>query len=191
MKKNTYLHLGIETMCLVFIVVGLTQLKSHENISNAKSITVSLSPDTILKQATVQKLSGSVDGLDNVINDQLDAFFGENATELFQNMSMEDAIKSAKETAMGIYIPDQLKDDIASTISDFSKTQDKIAEANFFASVASLSAMNAKFMNDQTKELVDKMQKINDSLTKYNTLMKDIVKIEDSISSKLPKWAVK
>jgi len=190
MKKNSYTNLGIETLCLVLIIVGFTQLKHHENTSKAQ-VSINISADTILKQATVQKLSGSVDGLNNVIDEQMDAFFGDTATELFENMSKEDAIKSAKENALGIFIPDQIQGSIGETLSGFTEAQAKIEESSFFSGVASLSAMNAKFMNDQTKELVEKMQKINDSLTKYNTLMKDIVKIEDSISSKLPKLAVK
>jgi len=189
--RKKYLNLGIETFCLILILGGFTQLHIEENKTKAKFDTFSMDPDEILKKTKVQKLSGSVDGMDNVISDQMDAYFGISAQGLFRNISNYDKVRSAKENALGIFTPDQMAGSAlekAGTISDISS---RLAENAFVSSAASLAAMNAKYMNDETKELVEELQKIDNALKKWNGLMKDLVKIKDSISSKLPKFVPK
>ena len=190
MRKNRFIHLGVETLCLLALLVVIFNLQHHDATTEAASSGLKLDTDTILKQAKVQKLSGSVDDLDNVINDQLEAHFGKTAQELSANMSKEDAIKTAREATLGIYSPD-VEGSPINMVGDQAKMMSELVKSQYLGAAASLSSMNAKFMNDQTKELVDKMENINDQLTKFNTSMKDIVKLQDSFSSKLPKLAIK
>jgi hypothetical protein len=191
MNNKKYLNLAIESFCLVIILTGLFQLQIRENISRAKQDAYMMDPNEILKKTKVQKLSGSVDDLDKVINDQLDAYFGKTSQQLYKNMSSTDAIKSAKENALGIFTPDQMQGSPLDMVSDLASMRAQMAESTFLSSASSLAAMNAKYMNDQTQELTEKMDKMNNTLTKWNEKMKDIIKTEDSMSSKLPKLAIK
>lgn len=190
-KSGKWQYLAIETLCLVIILSGLLHVKHEQNISRADENAYTADPDALLKQTKVQKLSGSVDDLYQVVDDQMNAMLGLTSKDTFKNMSDANSARSAIEVGLGIIPPDLMQGGALDIASNMNQAQSQIAQAMFQASAAALAAQNAKFMNDQRGENVSEAQDLNGLVKDKNEEFKERLNTEDEMSSRIGNLAPK
>lgn len=188
MKQRTYLTLLVETLSLAAII-GVLIVSQHKADVEAVSITVS--PEQILKQQTIQRLSGQSTEIEKVIQDQTEAIFGETAQEIYSDQSAADAVLTARQNLYGILTGEQLTGDVTEVVASADALRNQMVEKISEAQAANNSALRAYLINTETQEIVGKLSSLNDNLKKYNDLVVKGIKIADSIQSKIPKLAPK
>jgi hypothetical protein len=188
MKKRIYTTLLVETLSLSAIIAVLIFSQQKADV---EAVSITISPEQILKQQTIQRLSGQSTEIEEVISDQTEAIMGEVAQEVFSDQSAADAVLTARQNLYGILTQEQLSGDVLEAVSSADALRNQMVEKISEAQAANNSALRSYLINTQTQEITGKLTALNDNLKKYNDLVLKGIKIADSIQSKLPKLAPK
>lgn len=186
MKKSLILKLGIETVCLVAILTVLVVWNQSQSAS-----AIPISSEELIRQQTVQQLSGQTGKIEGVIKQQTEAILGEVSSDVFSGQATADAVISGRKKLYGIMTGEELQGDWSAAVADSNALRTALIDKVRQAQAANDAALRSYLINTKTQEIDNTFISLGEKLDKFNNLMLDGIKIADSIQSKVKALAPK